>query len=93
MHTLFFEYILIDKTRRKSNYILIGLLILYHVSHLFFNFVPSELLSVKIEESKSNLVLNLILIGVQFSATCPFEFLNSVTSELLVTKTKESKTN
>ena len=59
------------------------------MSNLIFNFVPSELLSVKIEESKSNLVLNFILIGVQFSATCPFKISNFVTSELLVTKTEK----
>ena len=47
-------YILIDKTKRKSNSILIGFSILRQVSHLILNFVPSKLFSVKIEESKSN---------------------------------------
>ena len=41
-------YILIGKAQRKSNQILIGLSILHHVSHLIFNFMPNELLSVKI---------------------------------------------
>ena len=42
-------YIYIVKTQKKSNYILIGFSILCHMSHLIFNFVLSELLSVKIE--------------------------------------------
>ena len=70
-----------------------GFSILYHVSHLIFNFVPSELLIVKIEESKSNKILNWILIGVQFFVMCPSKFLIFVTSELLDIKTKEFKTN
>ena len=45
---------LIDKTYRKSNYILIGFSILHYVFNLIFNLVSSELLSVKIKESKSN---------------------------------------
>ena len=47
-------YILIAKVQRKSNQILIGFSILHYVSHLIFNFVPSELLIVKIEETKFN---------------------------------------
>ena len=39
---------------RKSNLILIGFSILCHMSYLTFNFVPHELLSVKIKEFKSN---------------------------------------
>ena len=45
---------LIDKAYRKSNYILIGFSILHYVSHLIFNFVSSELLSIKIKKFKSN---------------------------------------
>jgi len=49
----------------------------------------SELLSVKIEKSKSNQ----ILIGVQFFSTCSSNFLIFVASELLCVKTEESKSN
>ena len=41
--------IYIVKIKKKSNYILIGFSILCHMFHLIFNFVLSELLSVKIE--------------------------------------------
>ena len=64
-----------------------------HVSHLIFNFVLSELLSLKIEKSKSNYILNWILIGVQFFATCLSKFLIFVANELLGVKTKEYKIN
>jgi len=37
-----------------ENFNLIRFSILRYVSHLIFNFVPNELLSVKIEEFKSN---------------------------------------
>ena len=70
-----------------------GFSILHHVSHLIFNFVQSELLIVKIEESKSNKILNWILIGVQFFVMSPSKFLIFVTSELLDIKTKKFKTN
>ena len=64
-----------------------------HVSHLIFNFVLSELLSLKIEKSKSNYILNWILIRVQFSAMCLSKFLIFVANELLGVKTKEYKIN
>ena len=38
----------------KINYILIGFSSLRNVSYLIFNFVPNELLKVKIKESKYN---------------------------------------
>ena len=63
------------------------------MSHLIFNFVLSELLNRKIEESKSNYIQNWISIGVQFSAMCPSKFLIFVASELLSSKIEESKTN
>ena len=53
----------------------------------------SELLSLKIEKSKSNYILNWILIGIQFSATCLSKFLIFVANELLGVKTKEYKIN
>ena len=53
----------------------------------------SELLSLKIEKSKSNYILNWILIEVQFSAMCLSKFLIFVVSELLGVKTKEYKIN
>ena len=56
------------------------------MSHLIFNFVLSELLSVKIEQSKYNQILNWILIGVQFSAMSSFKLLIFVASELLGAK-------
>ena len=55
--------------------------------------MPSELLSVKIKESKFNQILNWISTRVQFSATCPFIFLIFTASELLGEKTEESKSN
>ena len=58
-----------------------------------FNFMPSELLSVKIKESEFNQILNWISTRVQFSATCPFIFLIFTASELLGEKTEESKSN
>ena len=58
-YILVYIYILISKVQRKSNYILIGFSILRHMSYLIFNFLPSELMNVKIEESKSNLESNL----------------------------------
>ena len=57
-----------------------------------FNFVLSELLSVKIEESKFNQILIWISIEVQFFVTCLSKFLIFVTSKLLGAKTEESKT-
>ena len=60
---------------------------------LIFNFVPSELLSVKIEESKFNYILNWISIGIQFSVTYPSKFSIFVACELLGAKTKECKIN
>ena len=54
--------------------------------------MASELLSAKIEESKSNYILNWISIEVQFFAMCLSKFLIFVTSELLDAKTEESKT-
>ena len=51
--------------------------------------MPTELLIVKIEESKSNW----ISIGVQFSATCLSKFLIFVANELFGTKIEESKKN
>ena len=42
-------YIYRDKVEKKSNWILIRFSILHHVSYLIFNFVSSELLSVKNE--------------------------------------------
>ena len=85
--------ILIAKAQRKSNQILIGFSILCHVFHLIFDFVPSELLNVKIEESKSNQILNWISIGTQFFAMCPFNFLIYVASELMGAKTEKFKSN
>ena len=58
--------------------------------YLIFNFVSSELLSVKIKEFKSNYILNWISIGIQFFTTCPFIFLIFVTSELFGEKAEES---
>ena len=58
------------------------------MSHLIFNFVPSELLSVKIEDSKSNSNLNWISIEGQFFAMCPSKFLIFVANELLGVKTE-----
>ena len=55
--------------------------------------MPNELLSVKIEKSKSNYIITWISIGVQFFTTCPSKFLIFVASELLGAKTKESKSN
>ena len=86
-------YILIVKTQRKSNQILIGFSILRHVSYSIFNFVQSELLSVKIEEFKSNYIINQISIGVQFSTICPSKFLIFVAIKLFGTKIEKSKTN
>ena len=59
LYIYIYIYILISKVQRKSNLILIGFLILRHMSYLIFNFLPSELMNVKIEESKSNLESNL----------------------------------
>ena len=42
-------YIYLDKVEKKSNWVLIRFSILRHVSYLIFNFVSSELLSVKNE--------------------------------------------
>ena len=56
-------------------------------------YVPSELLSVKIEESKSNWILNWISIEVQFFATYPSKFLIFVANKLFDAKTEKSKTN
>ena len=55
------------------------------MSHFIFNFVLSELLSVKIEEfkSNSNSIQNWISIGVQFFVICPSKFLIFVANELL----------
>ena len=58
---------------------------------IFLNFVQSELLSIKIKEFKSNIIIIWILIGVQFSATCSSKFIIFVACELLGAKTKESK--
>ena len=63
------------------------------MSHLIFNFVLSELMNIKIEESKSNYVQNWISIRVQFSAMCPSKFLIFVVSELLSAKIEEFKIN
>ena len=74
------------------------------MSCLILIFVPSELLSVKIENSKSNYILNWISIGlkkkkIEFQLESNFEprvyliFKFFVVSELLSTKTKESKSN
>ena len=63
------------------------------MSYLILNFVPSELSSEKIEESKSNQVQNWISIEIQFFATCSFKFLIFVANKLLDTKTEEFKTN
>ena len=56
--------------------------------HLIFNFEQSELLSVKITESKSNYILNWISIGIQFSTTCPSIFLIFVASEFIGCKNR-----
>ena len=56
-------------------------------------YVPSKLLSVKIEESKSNWILNWISIEVQFFATCRSKFLIFVANKLFDAKTEKSKTN
>ena len=53
----------------------------------------SELLNVKIEESKFNQILNWISIGIQFSAMCPSKFFIFVASELLGAKIEKFKTN
>ena len=55
--------------------------------------MPSELLSVKIEEFKFNYILNWILIGAQFSATCLSNFLIFMANKLLEPKIEESETN
>ena len=57
---------------------------------IFLNFVQSELLSIKIKEFKSNIIIIWILIGVQFSATCSSKFIIFVACELGA-KTEESK--
>ena len=59
------------------------------MSHIIFNFVQSESLSIEIKKSKSYW----ILIGVQFSVTFPSKFLIFIVSELLGAKIEESKTN
>ena len=56
-------------------------------------YVSSKLLNVKIEESKSNWILNWISIEVQFFATCPSKFLIFVANKLFDAKTEKSKTN
>ena len=61
--------------------------------HLILNFVPNELLSIKIEEFKSNQILNWIPIRVQFFTMSPSKFLLFVARELLGAKTEKSKTN
>ena len=63
------------------------------MSHLIFNFVPNELLSVKIKEFKFNYMQNWISIGVQFFVMCPSKFFNFVASELLGVKIEEFETN
>ena len=55
--------------------------------------MSSELLSVKIEKSKYNQILNWISTGVQFSAMCPFKFLIFLANKLLSAKIEEFKTN
>ena len=67
--------------------------ILNFAPRVSFNFVTSELLSVKIEESKSNSILNYISIVVQFSVTCLSKFLIFVANKLLGAKTEKYKTN
>ena len=54
--------------------------------YLIFNLMPSELLSVKIELFKYNLILNWISIEVQFFVMYPSKFLIFVASELLNAK-------
>ena len=61
------------------------------MSYLIFNFVPSELLSIKIEKSKSNYILNWISIEIQILATYSSKFLIFVANELLGAKMKDSK--
>ena len=56
-------------------------------------YVPNELLSVKIEESKFNQILNWISIEVQFFAICPPKFLIFLANKLLGAKTEKPKTN
>ena len=91
MHVVTSQYMLIAKAQRKFNQILIEFSILCHVFHLIFNFVLSELLSIKIEEFKSNQILNWILIGVQFLVMCSSKLLIFVTNELLGANIEESK--
>ena len=67
--------------------------ILNFAPRVSFNFVTSELLSIKIEESKSNSILNYISIVVQFSVTCLSKFLIFVANKLLGAKTEKYKTN
>ena len=51
-------YIYLDKVEKKSNWILIRFSILRHVSYLIFNFVSSELLSVKNELKKGKILIS-----------------------------------
>ena len=53
--------------------------------------MPSELLSIKIEKSKFNYILNWISIEIQILATYSSKFLIFVTNELLNVKIVESK--
>ena len=53
--------------------------------------MPSELLSIKIEKSKSNYILNWISIEIQILATYSSKFLIFVANELLNVKIVESK--
>ena len=66
---------------------------MHHVSYLIFNLVLSELLSAKIEESKSNYILNWISIEVQFFAMRLSKFLIFVAIELLSVETEKPQTN
>ena len=51
---------------QSSEKIQLDFSILRHMPYLIFNFVLSELSSVKIKKSKSNYIINWILIEIQF---------------------------
>ena len=59
MHGLYISLYIYINIQSSKKIQLIGFSILRHMSYLIFNFLPSELMNVKIEESKSNLESNL----------------------------------